>query len=140
MIIVDTNVISEPIRPQPSQHVIGWLNAQDKSQVYTTTITEAEILLGIAAMAAGKRREMTAGHMNRVLADDFGGRILPFDSAAARELHAVARRKNGKFVIEPDSQIAAIAKSHGAILATRNFKDFKNRGIQLINPWTGETA
>ncbi len=140
MIVLDTNIISEPTRPQPSPNVISWLNAQDRSQVYTTTITQAEILLGLAAMPAGKRREMTAAHMNRILAEEFAGRILPFDSAAARELHTVARRKNGKYVIEPDSQIAAIAKAHDAILATRNIKHFRNSGLKLINPWTSEKA
>lgn len=135
MIILDTNVLSEPARPSPSPVVLAWLDAQDRLEVYTTAITQAEILGGIAAMPAGKRRDLAAEQAQRLLSGEFGGRILPFDSAAAVEFHTVARLVKGKYVMDPDAQIAAIVKAHGAIFATRNVKHFRHCGIELVNPW-----
>lgn len=119
----------------PSPAVLSWLDAQDRLQLYITAITQAEILSGIAAMLAGRKRELISDRMQHVLSGEFGGRILPFDSAAALEFHTVARLVNGKYSMDPDAQIAAIAKAHGAILATRNIQDFEGCGVELVNPW-----
>lgn len=138
MIILDTNVISEPTRPRPSDVVLKWLNAQDRSQIFVTAISEAEMMGGILVLDAGKRREILARQGSLIFAEDFAGQVLPFDSAAARAFPAVARRVRGKFVMEPDAQIAAIAFARDATLATRNVKHFTGRGIGLVNPWTNE--
>lgn len=135
MIILDTNVVSEPTRVAPSETVRRWVLAQRQSDLFTTAITEAEIFGGIAAMPAGKRRDALNEQARRIFEIDFSGKVLAFDSAAARTFSAVARRKSGNLILDADAQIAAIAHAHGAILATRNTKDFEGRGIQIVNPW-----
>ena len=138
MIVLDTNVVSEPVQPIPSLAVRKWMSQYGRHDLYTTAITEAEMFAGVAALPAGKRRETLSLHIVKIFAQDFAGRILPFDSEAARQYATVARRVHGKPMMEPDAQIAAIAKAHGAILATRNIKHFKDCGITIVNPWTGE--
>jgi predicted nucleic acid-binding protein len=139
VIILDTNVLSEPTRPAPSLAVRQWLFGQDSAELYTTAISEAEMIGGVAILPAGKRREDLALRIGQIFTEDFAGRILPFDGEAAREFPLVARRVRGKYVIEPDSMIAAIALAHGATLATRNTKHFAGRGLALINPWTASS-
>lgn len=136
MIILDTNVLSEPTRPAPSATVRQWLLGQDRDSLFTTTISEAEMIGGVAIMPAGKRRDGLAFQINQIFVEEFAGRVLPFDGAAAREFPLVARPVHGRYVIEPDTMIAAIALAHGATLATRNTKHFAGRGLALINPWT----
>jgi predicted nucleic acid-binding protein len=135
VIILDTNVVSETMRPRPSPVVLDWLVRQD--ELYSSSVTLAEVLYGVELLPDGKRRsEMLAGAekmFTRVLA----GRIFAFDDQAARTFSKIAssRRQSGRPMAELDAQIAAIAYIHGATLATRNTADFEGCGIRLVNPW-----
>lgn len=138
MIILDTNVVSEPTRPAPSLVVSRWLARQDRDDLHTTAITEAEILLGLQLMPRGRRSEDLENATRRMFQFILSGRVLPFDRAAA---HAYAlifaeRQKLGRPIKQPDAQIAAIARSRGAAIATRNVADFEHCGVKVINPWT----
>lgn len=137
MILLDTNVISELMKPAPSVDVEAWLAAQPASMVFTTTITEAELRYGIAMLPAGKRRKSLGAAVEAMLREDFSDRILPFDSSAAIAYAEIAARRYeiGRPISQFDAQIAAIAKSRGATLATRNFDDFDDCGIDVVNPW-----
>ena len=137
MIILDTNVVSEILRPVPEQHVVDWLAAQDGAVIYLTAITEAELRHGVAILPEGKRREGLAAMIDQIVREDFAGRVLPFDSPAAEvfAVIGVARRAIGRPILQADCQIAAIARVHGATVATRNTPDFADCGINLINPW-----
>jgi len=136
MIVLDTNVISELTRPMPSPTVLRWYRTQDDS--YTTAITQAEMLYGLELMPKGRRKQETLEALNTVFKEAFAGRILVFDSAAAVLYADVAasRKRMGRAIKYPDAQIAAIARSRGAAVATRNVADFEHCGIKVINPWT----
>jgi predicted nucleic acid-binding protein len=138
MIILDTNVLSEVIRPKPAVNVVDWLARQISTQLFITTITEAEVLYGIALLASGRRRLALDAAARLAFDEDFAGRVLPFDSAAATEFAsiAVARRAIGRPIGHFDAQIAAIARSRGASVATRDAADFADCGISVINPWS----
>jgi len=138
MIILDTNVISELLRPAPEPKVEHWLSAQDGLNVYLTSISEAELRYGLAIMGNGKRRAALFDAVDRILREDLAGRILPFDSAAAQSYAtiAAARRATGRPIAQADCQIASIAHTRGATVATRNTPDFEGCEIDLINPWT----
>ncbi|WP_299616434.1 type II toxin-antitoxin system VapC family toxin [uncultured Tateyamaria sp.] len=138
MIILDTNVISELLRPAPEPMVEHWLSAQDGLNVYLTSISEAELRYGLAIMGNGKRRAALVDAVDRILREDLAGRILPFDSAAAQSYAtiAAARRSAGRPIAQADCQIASIAHTRGATVATRNTPDFEGCEIDLINPWT----
>ncbi len=140
MIVLDTNVLSEVMRPAPAAMVLRWLAAQPASGLFTTTITQAEILYGIELMPRGKRRAALESAVDAMFAEDFADRILPFDSDAARVFPQIAgpRRALGRPIAQWDAQIAAIARSRGAALATRNTEDFEDCGIALLNPWSGQ--
>ena len=136
MIVLDTNVLSETLRPKPSANVLTWMRSEPVSSLFTTTITEAELLYGIELLAPGKRRQSLEAVVGLIFTDDLAGRILPFDSAAAREYAeiAAARRRAGRSISEADARIAAIARSRGAALATRNVQDFAGCELQVIDP------
>lgn len=138
MIILDTNVISELLRPAPEPRVEQWLSAQDGLNVYLTSISEAELRYGLAIMGNGKRRAALVDAVDRILREDLAGRILPFDSNAAQSFAtiAAARRAAGRPIAQADCQIASIAQACGATVATRNTPDFEGCEIDLINPWT----
>jgi predicted nucleic acid-binding protein len=138
MIILDTNVLSETMKPQPSFEVFRWLASHPPEQIFTTTITQAEILYGVELLAKGKRRTALSAAVDAVFEEDFAGRILPFDVEAARAFAGIAadRRASGRPIAQFDAQIAAIARSHGAAVATRNTQDFENCGIKVLNPWS----
>jgi predicted nucleic acid-binding protein len=137
VIILDTNVLSEASRPDPSMKVLDWMRSEPLAALFTTTITEAELLFGIALLPPGRRRRLLESVVAGILEEDFTGRILPFDSAAAREFALIAaqRRLVGRPIGEADGRIAAIARSRGASLATRNVRDFEGCGLTVIDPW-----
>jgi toxin FitB len=138
MIVLDTNVLSEVLKPQPEQRVLDWFAGQLRSSLFTTTVTRGEIVYGIRIMPQGTRRQSLWVATQFVFNEDFAGRVLNFDGDAA-ELYAqiaASRRSIGKPFSQFDAMIAAITRSRGAILATRNVKDFIDCGIEIVDPWT----
>ena len=138
MIILDTNVLSEALKPVPSAVVLRWLAAQAASAVFTTTITMAEVLYGVEALPPGKRRTRLLAAVEKMFAEEFEGRVLPFDEDAARAFAGIvaSRDRAGRPISQFDAMIAALARSHRAAVATRNTADFDHCGIQVIDPWT----
>lgn len=137
MIILDTNVVSELLRPAPALAVEAWLAEQNGTEVYFTAVSEAELRRGVAILPAGRRRDALVDAVEGILTEDFRERILPFDSAAAQNYAVIAavRHAAGRPISQFDCQIAAIARAHGAAVATRNVGDFEGCGIDVINPW-----
>ena len=137
MIVLDTNVVSELMRNRPQLEVLAWLDRQLVSALFITAITEAELRYGVAILPSGHRRERLAAEIETTLREDFAGRILSFDSAAARAyaVIAAARRAVGRPISQADCQIAAIARSRGVSVATRDVADFAGCGIKVVNPW-----
>jgi hypothetical protein len=139
MIILDTNVLSELMRPKPSPKVTAWFARVPPTEFFTTTITEAEIFCGIELLAKSKRREALVAAAETMFSEDFAGRIFAFDSDAARAFSRLAahHRGLGKPISYADAQIAAIAQVRGARLATRNVADFRHCDLDLLDPWVG---
>jgi toxin FitB len=137
-VVLDTNVISELMRPQPSPAVLAWVAAQPRAELWTTYINQAEILFGIAALPEGRRRSGLAAAAAAMFATDFAGRILPFEVGAAARYPeiVVARRRAGQPIEGLDALIAAIALANGAGVATRDVGGFEGCGLALINPWS----
>jgi predicted nucleic acid-binding protein len=137
MIVLDTNVISEVLRQNPSAKVLEWMRSEPLASLFTTAITEAELLYGIALLPDGRRRQSLEATVTMILTEDFSERILPFDSAAAREFAEIAasRRRSGRPISDADARIAAIARSRGAAVATRNIEDFTDCRLSVIDPW-----
>lgn len=138
MILLDTNVLSEALKPVPSAAVLRWLAAQSPSDVFTTAVTLAEVMYGIEALPPGKRRAQLLAAVEKMFAEQFEGRILPFDEDAARIFGRIVagREVAGRPISQFDAMIAAVAVLHHAAVATRNTVDFERCGIKLINPWT----
>lgn len=137
MIVLDTNVISELMRPTPSSRVAAWISRHPGTSLFTTTISQCEILYGVALLPSGKRRATLKEVVNELFEIEFEGRLLPFDSSAA-SLHAeiaATRRRKGRPISQFDAQIAAIARSRDASLATRNVEDFQDCGVRIHDPW-----
>jgi len=138
MIILDTNIVSEPLKPKPDRAVLEWLDRQAPATLYLTSINLAELLAGIEALPAGKRRT----HLKRAMTNEvmplFAGRVLAFDQNAAEAFARVnaGAQAAGNTIDFADGAIAAIATTHGFILATRNERDFKGTGVVVLNPWT----
>lgn len=139
MIILDTNVLSEFMRPKPSPGVVAWVAKQSATELFATSITEAEIFYGIELLPKGKRREGLLVAAEAMFAEDLGGRIFGFESDAARVFSKIAahRRALGRPIRHADAQIAAIAQVRGAKLATRNVADFEDCGLDVLDPWNG---
>lgn len=138
MIVLDTNVVSEAMKPAPNAVVVAWLNDQAAETLYITSVTLAELLFGIQALPQGRRRDLLDGALNALL-ELFRDRVLSFDTEAARcyaEL-AVAARNGGRGFPTPDGYIAAIAASRGFIVASRDTAPFEAAGVVVINPWDG---
>ncbi|MDP3971755.1 MAG: type II toxin-antitoxin system VapC family toxin [Candidatus Nanopelagicales bacterium] len=136
MILLDTNVVSEAMKPQPDPRVLAWLDAQAAETLYLSSVTLAELLFGIRALPTGRRRAILSGTLDGLLAL-FDQRVLPFDAQAARyyaEL-AVAARAAGKGFPNPDGYLAAIAAAHDFIVATRDVSPFQAADLKVINPW-----
>lgn len=139
MIVLDTTVLSELMRGAPADAVTRWFAGQPAAALYTTAITECEILLGIQLLPAGKRRRALESAAAAMFQEDFAGRVLPFARDAARRYAdiAAARQRAGHPIAAFDAQIAAITQAAGATLATRNLADFESCGIKLVDPWRG---
>jgi predicted nucleic acid-binding protein len=137
VIVLDTNVLSELMKATPADSVMRWVALQPATSLYTTSITQAEILHGVMLLSAGKRRNAFEAATQSMFNEDFAGRILPFgsDAAAAYARIAAARRRAGHPISHFDAQIAAIAHSAGAAVSTRNVSDFDGCGVKVINPW-----
>jgi toxin FitB len=137
MFVLDTNVLSAIMSSQPVPEVAAWVAAQPEETLFTATVCQAEILAGIAILPEGRRRRTLEEAADAIFADDFDGRILPFDSTAAglyAQLFAI-RRRAGRSTATADLMIAAVARAHDASLATRDIPDFQECGLTLINPW-----
>ncbi len=136
MIVLDTNVVSEAMKPTPDAAVCAWLNNQLAETLYLSSVTLAELLFGIAALPAGKRKNRLTRAIDGFL-ELFNDRVLPFDTDAARHYAelAVTARNGGRGFPTPDGYIAAIAASRGFIVASRDTSPYEAGGLQVINPW-----
>jgi len=137
VIVLDTNVISELMRMAPDPRVLAWLVRQPMAGLFTTTLTQAEIFYGLRLLPEGRRREDLIAAARPIFEIEMAGRILSFDSYAALAYPDVAahRRQIGQPIAQIDGQIAAITRSRGAQLATRNVRDFVECGITVLDPW-----
>jgi predicted nucleic acid-binding protein len=142
MIVVDTNVLSELGKPLPSPEVLAWFAAQPIAELYSTSVTEAEVYIGIELMPAGKRREAIQSAADTAFATLFAGRILPFDLEAAQAFGRIVadRRRIGRPIEIMDAQIAAIALSRSATIATRDATDFAHCGVRIVDPWSSRVT
>lgn len=138
MIVLDTNVISEALKPSSDQNVIDWINRQAAPTLFTTSVTLAEMLIGIELLPEGKRKQSLHMMLDEVSARLFNGRILPFEAQAARTMAEVNRIavSKGYNMTFADCEIAAIAAFHGFAVATRDEAPFRAAGLSVINPWT----
>ncbi len=137
MILLDTNVISEPLRQGSDNNVLLWIDAQAVETLYLSTISLAELRFGIAALPTGKKREALHASLEQRILPLFAGRILSFD-APASQAYALLRaraRAEGKAIAPTDGYIAAIATLHGLTVATRDTAPFEAAGLTVINPW-----
>jgi len=139
VILLDTNVISEAMKPTPDDTVRAWLDEQAAETLYLSSVTIAELLYGIGALPAGKRQDRLTKALDGLM-ELFADRVLPFDIAAARRYAdlAVKARAAGKGFPTPDGYIAAIAASRGFTVATRDTSAFDAAGVAVINPWNVE--
>lgn len=137
MILIDTNVLSALMRREPDRAVMAWLDAQPPESIWTTAITVFEIRYGLEILPEGRRRKALEEAFALALGEDFDGRVLAFDQAAAdaAALIAARQREAGRPVEIRDVQIAGIAASRKAALATGNTRHFQDTGITLIDPW-----
>jgi len=135
--LLDTNVLAELLRAAPNPAVMAWLIAQPGESLFATCVTEAEMRLGVRLLPAGKRRQALEIAVAAMFAEDFAGRIRPFDTAAVPSYVDIVwkRRTAGRPISQFDAQIAAIALCHGDKLATRNVSDFEGCGLSLVDPW-----
>jgi toxin FitB len=137
VIVLDTNVLSEVVRPQPHAGVVAWLDSLDAAATTTTAITVAELLYGVSRLPRGRRREQLTEAVRAQIEDDLAGRVEPFDAAAAVHYASLvsSREQAGRPIGVADGQIAAICRKLGATLATRDVDDFEGTGVELLNPW-----
>jgi predicted nucleic acid-binding protein len=137
MIVLDTNVLSEALKPAPDRNLGAWLAAQTAASLFATAVSQAEMLYGVALLTPGRRRDVLRSVIDHIFESDFAGRVLSFDSAAARAfaIIATARRRAGQPMGPFDAQIAAIALSRNASVATRDVGDFAGCGVPIIDPW-----
>jgi len=137
MIVLDTNVISEPVKPRADSAVQAWLDRQAAETLFLTATSLSELLLGIEMLPAGARKKKLAAAMDELLAALFGNRVLAFDREAAAAYAAIVRkaRANGFAISVPDAQIAAIAAIRSFTVASRDTAPFLAAGVPVINPW-----
>jgi len=139
MTVLDTNVLSEALKPSPGEVVLRWLAEQNRHAVFTTAITQAEILYGVEMLPPGKRRSRLHAAVERMFTDEFPGRILPFDAESALLYPKIVagRTHLGRPISQFDAVIASVCRSREATIATRNASDFEDCGLAIINPWNG---
>ena len=137
MMVWDTNVVSELMRPEPLEQIVVWTDRQPVDEVFITAITLAELLYGIGRLPMGRRRKELSEVFDGMLTEDFEHRVLAFDRVAAAHYadFVVERERIGRPISIADAQIAAICRSHGATVATRNVDDFADVGVDIVNPW-----
>jgi predicted nucleic acid-binding protein len=137
VIVLDTNVVSELMRREPTAAVVDWVDRQPTTDLYLTAVTVAELLHGIARLPEGRRKTNLATQVEAMIVEDFDHRVLAFDETAAAHFADIATRRErlGRPISSADAQIAAICRSHGAMLATRNVDDFTDSGVHIVNPW-----
>jgi hypothetical protein len=136
--VLDTNILSDMMRLRLEPEVAAWIAAQPAELLFTTSLSQAEILSGLAIMAEGRRLDLEAAARVMFL-EDFDGRVLPFDTKAAAVYADIfaARRRAGRPAATLDLMIASVARSHGASVVTRDTSGFEGCGLTLINPWEG---
>jgi len=137
VIVLDTNVVSELVRPSPNRSVVEWVDEHDSSELVITALTAAELRAGVALLPEGRRRDELGMRIESLLVETFAGNVLAFDvgsSAYYAEVLAV-RTRGGRPITTFDAQIAAVCRQYDSVLATRNTTDFTDTGIQLVNPW-----
>jgi toxin FitB len=137
MFILDTNVLSAMMRLQLESKVAAWISAQPAELLFTTSLSQAEVLSGFAIMPDGRRRRDLEAAARTMFLEDFDGRVLPFDMKAAAVYAEVfaSRRRAGRPASTIDLMIASVARSHGAIIVTRDTNGFEDCGLALVNPW-----
>jgi toxin FitB len=137
LILLDTCVVSEPLKPRPDAKVMNWLDDQVAESLYLSTVSLAELLAGVAALPAGRRRSVLSEDLSHVIDRLFAGRVLAFDHAAAVQFSGIVTttRKKGFTISFADAQIAAVAAVHGFSIATRDIGPFVATGLPVINPW-----
>jgi toxin FitB len=137
VIFLDTNVVSELMRPEPSTAVLRWVDAQDPASVWLTSVSVQELFYGIARLSPGKKQSRLEAHLLAMLDDDFAGRVAAYDGEAAAIAGTLLARceREGRTLPLADAQIAATCLAHRAALATRNTQDFVATGLNLVDPW-----
>lgn len=137
MIVLDTNVVSELLRPTPDPEVLRWLDIQPPDTLWLCSIVTAELLFGTTRLQDGRRRQRLSQALQAIIYQDFDQRVLPFDLEASLIYAEIAARREsqGRPISMADAQIAATCLRHNATLATRNVRDFIALGVALINPW-----
>ena len=138
MIVLDTNVVSDIIRPTPSEQVLRWISSQPALLLYTTSITQAEMFYAMEILTKGKKKKALEDALEGMFAEDFRDRVLAFDLSCSKHYadNAAGRKSLGRPISQFDGQIAAIARARKATLATRNIEDFTDCGLKLVNPWS----
>jgi toxin FitB len=136
VIVLDTNVVSELMRPEPAAQVAAWVRERDRRELRTTVITLAEVRYGIARLPDGRRKQVLLAAADDIFST-FKDQVLPVDATAAEQYAVIAtsREQSGKPIASFDALIASICRSRGAALATRNVPDFDGTGIEVIDPW-----
>jgi predicted nucleic acid-binding protein len=139
MLVLDTNVLSELLKPTPDEQIVSWIERQPRQQLFTTVVSRAEILYGILLLPNGQRRQKLADAAKAVFDEALADHVLPFDNTAADHFAAIAARRKveGKPISQFDAIIVSIAAAHSARLATRNVRDFEGCGVEIENPWDG---
>ena len=137
MIFLDTNVVSELVRPTPNSYVADWVNSQRAETTFLSVITEAELWYGVKLLPAGRRRNELASDIEWIIEIHLGGRVVDFDRDAVHHFASIyaARRQAGRPIRSRDCMIAATARSYAATVATRDIRGFQDCGIEVVNPW-----
>ena len=137
MILLDTNVVSELLRARAAPEVVAWIDQQSPDELCLSAVTLGELLQGVALLPSGTRRSELGRRVAHLVAHEFDRRIIPFDAECAVEFADVVatRRRLGRPIAPFDAQIAASARVRGALLATRNERDFEHTGLPVVNPW-----